>query len=67
MQTVADELHFYEIKSSQSFNPKFFDNIKKVSKIFGDRVTKSAVIYDGQETINAEVNGLYNFRDLPFE
>ena len=65
VQTVANDLYFYEIKSSQTFNAKFYDNIKSVSKIFGDRVTKSAVIYDGKETIRAEVNGLYNFRNLP--
>ncbi|MBO4282912.1 MAG: ATP-binding protein [Bacteroidales bacterium] len=67
VQTVANELYFYEIKSSQTFNAKFFDNIKSVSKIFGDRVTKSAVIYDGRDTIESEVNGLYNFRNIPFE
>lgn len=67
VQTVANDLHFYEIKSSQTFNTHFFDNINKVSKIFGDRVTKSAVIYDGNETIHADVNGLYNFRNLPLE
>jgi len=65
VQTVANELYFYEIKSSQTFNAKFFDNIKNVSKIFGDRVTKSAVIYDGKETIKSEVNGLYNFKNIP--
>lgn len=65
VQTVANELYFYEIKSSQTFNAKFFDNIKSVSNIFGDRVTKSAVIYDGKETIKSEVNGLFNYRNLP--
>ena len=67
VQTVANDLHFYEIKSSQTFNTHFFDNIDRVSKIFGNRVTKSAVIYDGKETIHADVNGLYNFRNLPLE
>lgn len=65
VQTVANELYFYEIKSSQTFNAKFFDNIKSVSNIFGDCVTKSAVIYDGKETIKSEVNGLFNYRNLP--
>ena len=67
VQTVADNLHFYEIKSSQTFNTKFFDNIKKVSKLFEARVTKAAVIYDGKETLQAQLNGIYNFRQFPFE
>ena len=67
VQVVANDLHFYEVKSSQTFNAKFFDNIKKVSKLFGDQVTKTAVIYDGEETMHSQLNGIYNFRQFPFD
>ena len=66
VQTVANELHFYEIKSSTSFNARFLDNIKKVSPLFGDRVTKSAVIYDGRDTLPTEIEGIFNWRQMPW-
>lgn len=67
VQTFANDLHFYEIKSSQTFSQRFFDNIEKVVPLFGDRVKKSAVIYDGNDTLKSEMNGIYNFRQIPFE
>lgn len=67
VQTVADDLLFYEIKSSQTFNSRFFDNIKKVSALFGGRVTRSAVIYDGSETLDSQQNGIYNFRQFAYK
>ncbi|MCR4964111.1 MAG: ATP-binding protein [Bacteroidales bacterium] len=66
VETEANNLHFYEIKSSQTFNGKFFDNIKKVSKLFDDRVTKTAVIYDGKDTLPSVKDGIYNFRVFPY-
>ena len=67
VQTFANDLHFYEIKSSQTFSQRFFDNIEKVVPLFGDRVKKTAVIYDGNETLYSEMNGIYNIRQFPFE
>ena len=62
VRTSANELNFFEIKSSKTFNAKYFDNIKKVSPLFGERVTRSAVIYDGEQTLDSVQNGIYNYR-----
>lgn len=64
LQLFGNEVDMYEIKSSQTFTTKFFDSIDKVSKLFGDRVKRSAVIYDGANMSDTEMKGIFNYKDL---
>lgn len=64
MQLSGNDIKLFEIKSSQTFNSKFFDNLNKMSKIFGDRVSQSAVIYDGTDTKDSQFNGIFNFKAI---
>lgn len=64
IQLFGDEVHLHEIKSSQTFQSKFFDNINKISAILGDRVKSTSVIYDGDEMRESKRAGIYNWRCL---
>lgn len=64
LQLLGNEVNMFEIKSSQTFNAKYFDNINKVSAILGDRVQRTAVVYDGEDTRQSEQAGIYNWREL---
>lgn len=62
LQVFGNEIDMYEIKSSQTFTAKFFDNINKVSKLFGERVKRSAVIYDGADMSQTDIKGIFNYK-----
>lgn len=64
LQLFGNEVDMYEIKSSQTFTAKFFDSIEKVSKLFGERVKRSALIYDGANMSETEKKGIFNYKDL---
>lgn len=60
----GEEISAFEIKSSQTFVKEYFKSIDYLKKIFGDRLTRSAIIYDGSAEIDTPEHGLYNFRSL---
>lgn len=56
------ELQAYEIKSGKSYQSEYYKGIKYLKTIFKDRLTTSALIYDGIDEIPTKENGAYNFR-----
>lgn len=62
LHTVANDIYAYEIKSAKSFHKEFFKGIDYVKGIFKDQITRSAIIYDGEDERDTVENGIYNFR-----
>jgi predicted AAA+ superfamily ATPase len=62
IHTKGRELNVYEIKSAKTFNREFFRNIDYLKSIFGERITRSALIFDGDFEMPSTQNGVYNFR-----
>jgi len=58
-------MNAYEIKSGKSYHSEYFKGINAVRGIFGDEIVRSAVIYDGEDELDADVNGVYNVRRFP--
>lgn len=56
------QLQAYEIKSGQSYHKEYYKGIDYLKDIFKERLTRSALIYDGTDEIPTEENGAYNFR-----
>jgi predicted AAA+ superfamily ATPase len=56
-------LSAYEIKSGLSFKPDYSKNIDYLKSLLGEKITRSAVIYDG----NTDGSRLYNFRDFSLD
>lgn len=67
VQVDGNQLSLYEIKSSSTFSSRFFDNIKSVSKTYADRILRSGVIYDGRNEVNSTIEGVFNYRSIPFD
>lgn len=64
LHTQANEIYAYEIKSAQTFHKEFFKGIDYLKGILGDRLTRTAVIFDGKDELRTEQNGIYNFRNF---
>ena len=64
VQEFAHQYKAYEIKSAQSFNADFFNNLKYLKKILGDALISTQVIYDGKNELDIPENGMINFRSL---
>jgi predicted AAA+ superfamily ATPase len=62
VHTFGHDLHIYEIKSAQTFHKEFFKNIEYLKEIFKERITRSALLFDGDSELPAQQNGVYNFR-----
>jgi predicted AAA+ superfamily ATPase len=62
VHTRKDELYIYEIKSSKTFHRDFFKGINYLKSIFGERITHSALIFDGDTEVASDQNGMYNLR-----
>jgi len=60
-------LNVFEIKSSKTFNKDFFKGIDYLKNIFGDRIKRSALIFDGNSEFSLKQNGTYNFRNFSLE
>lgn len=54
----------YEIKSSQTFTREFLSGLHYLSKLLGERLTRSAVIYAGSEQLETSHDGIINYRDF---
>lgn len=54
----------YEIKSSQTFTREFLSGLHYLSKLLGERLTRSAVIYAGSEQLETPHDGIINYRDF---
>jgi hypothetical protein len=58
------EIDAYEIKSSKTFHKDFYKGLSYVKKLFGERISKAAVVYDGEAEVDSELSGVYNFRTI---
>jgi len=58
------ELNVFEIKSSKTYHKEFYKGIDYLKNIFGERITRSAMIFDGDAEIPSKQNGAYNFRNF---
>lgn len=67
LHTHANDIYAYEIKSSQSFHKDFFKGIDYLKGIFSERLTRTAVIFDGDNELHTENGGVYNFRNFYLE
>ena len=54
----------YEIKSSQTFTREFLGGLHYLSKLLGERLIRSAVIYAGTEQLDSSHDGIINYRDF---
>lgn len=63
----VNQLYAYEIKSSQTFNTDYYKSIHYIKNIFGERLVRSALIYDGDIEKKNEENGAINFRNFYLE
>ena len=52
----------YEIKSSSTFSKNYFDGITYLKSLLKERLSGSAVLYTGSEEVNAQENGIFNYR-----
>lgn len=60
LQDFGNAYNIYEIKSSATFNTDFTRNLKYLRTLMGEKIRRSAVIYDGH-TMAPQA---YNFRNL---
>lgn len=60
----ANELEAYEIKAGMSNNSDYSKHLSFFKSLLKDRVTRTAVIYNGIMEKETKDNGLYNFRNF---
>lgn len=56
----------YEIKAGHTFMSDFFKNLAYIRPLFADKLTKTMVVYDGEQENLATPNSFCNFRSLRF-
>ena len=59
-----NQVEAYEVKSSQTFQTTFFDNLNYLRPLLGDRIQKTMIIYDGDQENPQQWNGFINFRHI---
>jgi predicted AAA+ superfamily ATPase len=59
-----DRVEAYEVKSAQTFQTSFFDNLNYLRPLLADRIQRTAVIYDGDQENPQQWNGFVNFRNV---
>jgi len=59
------EFIILEIKSAQTFNNDFAKGVNYFKKLFGDRVERALVVYDGDKETKVRDVEFLNFRSLP--
>lgn len=64
IQESGLNIEAYEVKSAKNFNSDFLSTIHYLEKIMPAAIVRSAVIYDGTEEIQTQINGLFNYRTL---
>ena len=63
VQQFGYQYRAYEIKSATTFHSDFFNNLKYLKNLLGDRLLSTKVIYDGSNELNIDENGTINFRN----
>lgn len=64
IQESGLNIEAYEVKSAKNFNSDFLSTIHYLEKVMPTAIVRSAVIYDGTEEIQTQINGLFNYRTL---
>ena len=60
----SSKIEAYEIKSAQTLQSSFFDNMNYLRPLLAGRMMKSMVVYDGEQENPQQINGYLNFRHL---
>lgn len=64
LRLAQSGIEAYEIKSSKTWTSSFFNNLKYLRKVLGDRLSRTMVIYDGDQEMPQGENSYINFRHL---
>jgi len=64
VQQFGYQYRAYEIKSATAFHSSFFNNLKYLKNLLGDRLLSTKLIYDGNSELNIDDNGTINFRNV---
>ena len=64
VQQFGYQYRAYEIKSATAFHGDFFNNLKYLKNLLGDRLLSTKLIYDGNSELNIDENGTINFRNV---
>jgi predicted AAA+ superfamily ATPase len=67
LHTHGNDLYLYEIKSAQTSHRDFYKGMDYLKEIFGERIKRSALIFDGESELHSEYNGMYNFRNFDWK
>lgn len=62
---LDNTLEAYEIKAGKTYNTDYFKHLKYLKSLFGDKLIRTMVVYDGDEEKSVAANGYCNFRHLP--
>jgi predicted AAA+ superfamily ATPase len=60
---TAGNLVPIEIKSAQTFHMDFLKGFQHFNKVFGDRITRRVLVYDGKQEMTLNETELVNFRN----
>lgn len=60
----ANNIEAYEIKAGMTYDSDYFKHLKYLQELLKDRITRTAVIYDGKQENDKAINGIYNFRNF---
>ncbi len=52
----GQQIDLFEVKSGQTLNSAYFDNLKYTKEVLGDKVRKSVLIYDGERVPPTAIN-----------
>lgn len=61
---TANKLSACEIKSAQTFHPDFLKGLIKLKSLFGDKIQKMTLIYDGEMETQTKGIDMVNFRKI---
>ena len=65
LRILPEGIEAYEIKSSQTYDSRYFKNLNYLKKLLGDKLKRTMLIYDGEQEILATHNcGYCNLRSL---
>lgn len=64
LRIASDGIEAYEIKSAKTWATNFFNNLDYLRKVMGERLTRSMVLYDGDQEKPQGDHGYINFRNL---
>ena len=65
IEDLSLQIKAYEVKSAKRYNTDFFKNFDYLRNVIGDdKILSTRVIYDGNEDLDIDHNGIVNYRKL---